>query len=151
MNETLDTELEFTTSRIFDAPRESVFKAWTDPELMRQWAAPHGFAITYQAGELRPDGVWRTCMRSPEGVDLWLGGSYVEIIPPQRLVFTHVWDEEGGQPAHETLVTVTFEEVGGRALLTLHQQGFRSRESRDGHEAGWNECLDILAELLANR
>lgn len=149
MKETLDTEIEFTTTRVFDAPREFVWKAWTDPELMRKWAAPRGFTITHQTGELRPGGVWRACMRSPEGVDLWLGGSYVEIMPPQRLVFTHVWDEDGGQPAHETLVSVTLEDVGGKTLLTLHQQDFKSRESRDGHEAGWDECLDILAKVLA--
>lgn len=148
MSATPDTlaEREFRTTRVFDTPRELVFKAWTDPDMLKQWAAPRGFTITHQTGELRPGGAWRCCMRTPEGADLWLGGSYREIVPPERLVFTHAWDEEDG---FETLVTATFTELDGKTLLTLHQQAFKSRESRDGHEAGWGECLDILAELLA--
>lgn len=148
MNEMLQARLEFTITRVFDAPRELVFRAWTDPEMMKQWAAPRGFTITHHTGEARPGGAWRCCMRTPEGADLWLGGSYREIVPPGRLVFTHGWDEENG---HETLVTVTFADFGGKTLLTLHQEAFKSPESRDGHEAGWGECLDILAELLAGR
>lgn len=139
-------ERELTLTRLFDAPRELVFKAWTDPELLRHWAAPRKFRITHQSGEVTPGGAWRCCMSSSEGAEFWLGGQYEEIIPPERLVFTHAWDEEAG---YTTLVTVTFEDVGGKTLLTLHQAPFKSRESRDGHEGGWSECFDILAELLA--
>lgn len=142
------SDREFVITRVFDAPRDLVFRAWTDPEIMKQWAAPRGYSIAHQSGEVRPGGAWRCCMRSPDGVDSWLGGSYREIVPPERLVFTHAWEEEG-KPRQETLVTVTFEDQGGKTLLTLHQEAFKSRASRDGHEAGWSECLDLLAELLA--
>jgi uncharacterized protein YndB with AHSA1/START domain len=88
-------------------------------------------------------------MRTPEGRDLGLGGEYREIVPLKRLVMTHAWDDEAGRPGHETLVTVTFEALGNRTKVTLVQTGFDSQESRDGHQGGWSEALDVLAEHLA--
>lgn len=136
-------------TRIVDAPREVAFKAWIDPDLMRQWSAPHGFTITHGEAEVRPDGVWRCCMHSSAGADLWLGGIYREVVPPKRLVFTHAWEDDVGTPGQETLVTVSFEDHDGKTLLSFRQEGFESRESRDGHEEGWKQCFDRLAEALA--
>ncbi len=143
------SDREFVITRIFDASRERVFNAWIDPEILKQWSAPRGFTITHGSGELRPGGAWRCCMHSPEGADLWLGGIYREIVLPERLVFTHAWDDKDRKPGKETLVTVSFADLRGKTSLTFHQQGFESRESRDGHQAGWNECFDRLAEILA--
>jgi uncharacterized protein YndB with AHSA1/START domain len=134
---------ELTLTRLIDAPRDLVFRAWTEPEHLMQWSAPHGFTVTHAEGELKPGGKWRSCMRSPDGQDLWLGGAYREIVPPERLVFTHAWD--GDEPDHETVVTVTLEDVGGKTRLTLHQAAFASMADRDGHEGGWSETLDRLA------
>ena len=86
----VDRELVIT--RVFDAPRALVFAAWTEPDRIVEWSAPHGFTIPHCEGELRVGGAWRCCMRSPEGADLWLGGVYREIVVPERLVFTHAWD-----------------------------------------------------------
>ncbi len=88
-------------------------------------------------------------MRSPEGELLHLAGVYREIVPPERLVFTHAWTDEDGKPGPETLVTVTLAEEGGKTVMTFRQTGFSSTESRDGHGGGWTECFDKLDELLA--
>ena len=140
-----DTEL--VINRTFDAPRDLVWKAWT--ERMDQWSAPRGFTIPVSEGDLRPGGAWRACMRTPDGKDLWLGGVYREIVEPERLVFTHAWNNESGQPGPETLVTVTFAERNGKTDMHFTQTGFTSDESREGHNGGWNESFDKLEEMLA--
>jgi uncharacterized protein YndB with AHSA1/START domain len=137
------------TERLIGAPRERVFEAWTSPEILRQWSAPRGFTVTEASGEVRLGGEWSCRMRSPEGLELQLGGVYGEIVPPERLSFTHAWCGKDENPAPETRVTVRFDPCDGRTLLRFRQEGFRSRESRDGHAAGWNECLDQLADWLA--
>ena len=139
--------LELVITRVFEAPRILVFKAWTERDHLMRWAAPHGFTITHGEGDVRPGGAWRSCMRSPEGVDHWVGGIYREITPHDRLVFTHKWEED---VAVETLVTVTLAEQDGKTTMTFRQTGFRSVESRDGHEGGWSEAFERLAELVAN-
>jgi uncharacterized protein YndB with AHSA1/START domain len=138
----------FVITRVFDAPRHLVFQAWTQKEHLEKWSAPRGFTIPYSEGDLRPGGRWRCCMRAPDGKELWLGGVYREIVEDELLVMTHAWEEDG-KSLHETVVTVRFEDQGGKTKLTAQQTGFDSIESRDGHEGGWNECLDILAEHLA--
>ncbi|HEU4879116.1 MAG TPA: SRPBCC domain-containing protein [Gemmatimonadaceae bacterium] len=138
---------ELVINRVFDAPRELVWKAWTDPEEMKQWSAPRGFTIPINEGELKPGGVWRSQMRKEDGTELNLGGVYHEIVEPERLVFTHAWMDESGKPGPETVVTVILTERGNKTEMTFRQTGFASVESRDGHEGGWNECFDKLAEL----
>ncbi|HWL38661.1 MAG TPA: SRPBCC domain-containing protein [Gemmatimonadaceae bacterium] len=140
---------ELVIERTFDAPRELVWKAWTDPEMLKQWSAPHGVAIPVSEGELRPGGKWRACMHTPEGKDLWLGGTYREIVPPERLVFTHAWDDPSGKPGHETLITVILTERAGKTEMDFRQTGFDSNESRDGHNDGWNQCFERLKRLVA--
>ena len=142
---------ELVITRVFDAPRDLVWKAWTEPERLKQWSAPNGFTIPVAEGELRPGGEWKSCMRKPDGTDLWLGGVYQEIDAPKRLVFTHAWLDQTGKPGPETLVTVTLTERAGKTEMSFRQSGFDSLESRDGHAGGWNECFDRLEELLAKR
>jgi uncharacterized protein YndB with AHSA1/START domain len=126
-----------------------VFRAWSDPEILKKWSAPRGFSIPVSMGEFRVGGSWRATMRSAEGRDYSLIGTYREIVPPERIVFTHAWIEEDGTPGLETIVTVTFEEADGGTRLTLVQTGFDSVASREGHQGGWGETLDRLGELLA--
>jgi uncharacterized protein YndB with AHSA1/START domain len=142
-------ERELLIVRTFDAPRALVWRAWTEPERMARWMSPAGFTIPFNEGELRPGGAWRAQMRSPEGEILHLAGVYREIVPPERLVFTHAWTDEDGTPGPETLVTVTLAEQGGKTVMTFRQTGFSSAASRDGHGGGWTECFDKLGELLA--
>ena len=87
------TERVLVIDRVFDAPRERVWKAWADPAQAKRWMGPHGFTATHLEGELRPGGAWRACLRrDADGEELWQGGVYREVVEPERLVFTFAWD-----------------------------------------------------------
>jgi uncharacterized protein YndB with AHSA1/START domain len=143
-----DAERELTIRRSFDAPRELVFRAWTEPQLLAHWSCPRGFTFSENRGELRVGGAFAARMRSPEGTEHRLREVYREILPPERLVFTHCWVDEHGTPGPETLVTVTLSERDGRTEMMFHQALFASVGARDGHEQGWTSCFERLAELL---
>jgi uncharacterized protein YndB with AHSA1/START domain len=108
--------------------------------------------------DVRSSSTYRACIRAaspfpgetPEGQDHWMQGVYREIVEPERLVFTFAWEDEDGQPKHETLVTVTFAEQDSKTRLTFHQAIFESIESRDSHRSGWSECSDHLEAYLMN-
>jgi uncharacterized protein YndB with AHSA1/START domain len=136
--------------RVFYAPRDLVFKAWTEPERMVRWFGPRGFTSNVLKAELRPGGAYRVHMRSPEGTDHWLQGVYHEIVAPERLVSTYAWANAEGKPTRpETLLTVTFEDDHEKTKLTLHQALFESVTARDLHNGGWSSSLERLAEYLA--
>jgi uncharacterized protein YndB with AHSA1/START domain len=142
-------ELALVMTRTFDAPRTLVFEAWTERQHLERWqGAPQGFTVTTEVADIRPGGAFRICMRSPEGVDHWLQGVYRDVVAPERLVFTHTWLDAERKPGTETLVTITFAERGRKTELTLRQSGFKSEESRAGHEGGWASTFDRLAEYL---
>ncbi len=135
-------------SRILRAPRERVFRAWTDPAQLVKWWGPKGFTVPAWAMDVRPGGAWRTTMRSPEGKDHIVSGVYREILPPSRLVFT--WGHETeGERGHETVVTIELFEVPGGTRLELSQEVFESVTSRAQHQHGWSSCLDSLEQALA--
>ena len=136
-------------TRILDAPPSLVFKVWTQPEHLARWWGPEGFTLPSCRMDVRPGGAYRFRMRSAEGTDHWLRGVYREIVEPVRLVFTWAWEDSEGEPGHETLVTVTFAEDGGKTRLTMRQAVFESMTARDAHQGGWASCLDRLAEYVA--
>ena len=140
---------ELVITRVFDAPPHLVFKAWTEPERLVRWWGPRGFSTPSCKMDVRPGGAFRLCMRSPEGTNHWLQGVYREIVEPERVAFTWAWEDEDGQPGHETLVTVNFVEQGGKTRLVVHQAVFESVTARDSHEEGWTSCMERLAEYLA--
>ena len=142
-------ERELNIRRTFNAPRELVFRAWTEPQLLAQWSCPRGYTFSENRGELRVGGTFSARMRSPEGTEHRLSGVYREIVPPERLVFTHCWVDEQGRPGPETLVTVTLAERDGRTEMTFHQALFASVEACVGHELGWTSYFERLVELLA--
>jgi uncharacterized protein YndB with AHSA1/START domain len=144
-------ERTLVITREFNAPPSLVFKAWTDPVHAARWGGPNGYTATHVTGDLRPGGRWRACLRRDEdGLELWQGGTYREVTPPERLVFTFAWDREDGSPGQEMLVTVTLAEERGRTRMTFRQEGFESVASRDGHQGGWTSAFDRLAEHLAS-
>ena len=145
---TESAERELVIMRVFDAPRRLVFKAWTEPEHLVRWWGPHGFTTPSCTTDVRSGGAWRFCMRSPEGTDHWQQGVYREIVEPERLVFTYAFEDATGKPGHETLVTVTFIEHGGKTKLTMHQAIFESVTVRDEHMRGWTETLARLVAYL---
>jgi uncharacterized protein YndB with AHSA1/START domain len=142
-------ERELVIERVFNAPRELVFQAWTDLEHIRKWFGPKHCPATHVTLDLRPGGRWRGCLRSTEtGANLWLGGVYREIVPPERLVFTFAWEEEG-ERGLETLVEIALAERDGKTHMTFRQTPFQSDTERDGHRGGWTSTFDRLDELLA--
>lgn len=141
--------LELVVTRTFDAPRELVFRLWTEPEHLARWWGPRGFETVECAMDVRPGGAWFRRIRSPEGALYTKRGVYREVVPPKRLVFTYVNEDAEGTPGPETLVIVTFEEHGGQTKLTLHQSGFETSADRDAHQGGWSSCLERFADYLA--
>jgi uncharacterized protein YndB with AHSA1/START domain len=107
------TDRELVITRLFDAPRELVFRAWTDPNYVREWWGPVNYPARLVQMDVRPGGAWRICLRSTEGKpELWQGGTFREIVAPERLSFTFAWEEEG-ERGLETLVTVHFADRTG--------------------------------------
>ena len=157
-----EQEQRVLITRIFDAPRESVWKAWTDCDRLMRWWGPKDFTTPLCKIDLRPGGDFQNCMRSPEGRDYCGKGTYREIVPLERIVCTDSFaDKEGnvvpatyyGMSADyplEMLVTVTFEEIEGKTKLTLqHTLGPVTASERDLCQQGWSESLDKLAGYLA--
>lgn len=139
--------------RIFDAPRALVWKAWTTPETVVLWLGPVEWPAVSVSQDLRVGGEWRACLRSPEtGQDLWQGGVYREIVPPERLVFTFKWDDshEDGPPV-DTLVTVEFAELPDRRTrMDFTHEGLKSEQSLAGHRHGWTSTFERLEAFLAD-
>ena len=143
---------EIVISRVFDAPRDVVFSAWTDPEQVAQWWGPDGFSTTTHEMDVRPGGVWRFIMHGPDGVDYKNRIVFREVTPRERLVYVH--DDDGEGASGEFVATVTFVDVGGKTELTMRSQ-FASKAERDrvveefGAIEGGKQTLARLAEHLA--
>ncbi|GAA0548253.1 uncharacterized protein YndB with AHSA1/START domain [Rhizomicrobium palustre] len=139
-------------SRVFDAPRQMVFDAFTDPAHLAHWWGPKGFTITTHRFEFRKGGVWRLTMHGPDGRDYENYVTFEEVTPPSRLVMHYGTAEEEQSPTHHD-TTITFEDLGGRTKLTLFMV-FPTAEQRDmvvrdyKAEEGGNQTLGRLAEFL---
>lgn len=139
-------------TRVFDAPRELVWKAWTDPKHLVQWFGPHGFTNPVCELDLRPGGVWRHVMRGPDGNDYPMFTIFREVVVPERLVFlSYVPDRENS--LFEILNIATFTGQGGKTKFTLEAQVLKSTPEAApmlaGMEAGWSQSLERLAALLS--
>jgi len=134
--------------RIFDAPRELVFKAWTDPKHLVRWLGPQGFTGTVIEMDVRPGGAYRFHMGSADGGEYWQQGVFREVQEPKRFVRTCVWaDADGNATGPDTLMTVIFEEYDGKTKLTF-QQVFETAAACEAHRVGTASALDRLAEYL---
>jgi uncharacterized protein YndB with AHSA1/START domain len=136
-------------TRVLDAPRTLVFRAWTNPEHMARWWGPRGFTTISSEMDVRIGGKWRRRIRRPDGVDYTAVGVYRDIVAPERLVFTYAWEDNPEHPRHETVVTVTFIERGEKTELILRQEVFETAEACESHRGGWSSCLERFAEYLA--
>jgi uncharacterized protein YndB with AHSA1/START domain len=146
---TAHPKLELVITRTFDAPRERVFKVWTDPRHVKNWWGPRDYPATHMEMDVRPGGAWRGCLVSKEtGEELWQGGVFREVEEPERIVFTFAWDAED-ERGLETLVTVTFAEQDGKTKMTFRHSPFQSVKERDGHQGGWTSTFDRLEEYVA--
>jgi uncharacterized protein YndB with AHSA1/START domain len=152
---------ELTITRVFDASRENVWKAWTAPEDLKKWWGPKYFTSPFSKIDLRVGGKYLSCMRGPDGKDYWSTGVYREIVPLERLVATDSFADEKGNvvPASqygmtgdfplELLVTVTFEKLGNKTKMILRHEGIPEGMMRELTETGWSESFDKLAEHIA--
>lgn len=143
------TEPELVIMRVFNASRDIVWKAWTDPKHAVRWWGPKHCPATHLEMDVRPGGVWRGQLREVEdGRIRSHRGVFREVSVPERLVFTFAWDEEG-ERGLETLVTITFADQDEKTLMTFRQIPFQSAEERDGHHGGWTSAFDRFDEQLA--
>ena len=160
-NAVSETE-RMVVTRVFDAPRELVWKAWTDPKYVMQWWGPKGFTAPFCEMDFRVGGKFLYCMRAPDGQEFWNGGEYHEIVLHEKIVFSMYFSDSKGnkvEPAqlgieHEAIegacdVTL-FEDLGdGRTKLT-HIGNEPMDSARDsGQLEGWNEQLDKVAAVVA--
>jgi uncharacterized protein YndB with AHSA1/START domain len=151
-NETLDRELVLT--RLIDAPREKLYRAWTDAKLLKQWFAPKPWTTPHAELDVRPGGASVVVMRSPDGNDIPCPGVYLEVVPNQRLVFTDAYTR-AWQPSQKPFMTVilTFEDEDGKTRYTARVRHWtvadREAHEKMGFHEGWGQCADQLAALAA--
>ncbi|HET7319429.1 MAG TPA: SRPBCC domain-containing protein [Nitrospirota bacterium] len=160
MSTAIKNKEELTIARIFDAPRELMWKAWTDPEHLKKWWGPKYFTAPYSMIDLRVGGRYLHAMRGPDGKDYWSTGIYREIVPLERFVCTDSFADDKGNvvPAShygmagdwplELRVKVTFEDLGGRTKMTLRHEGIPAGPMLEQCEIGWSESFDKLAEYI---
>jgi uncharacterized protein YndB with AHSA1/START domain len=158
---------DFVITRTFDAPRDLVWKAFTDPEHMKKWWGPKGFTVIQSKMDLHPGGSYHYGMKAPDGSAMWGKFVYREVVAPERMVFINSFsDEAGGITRHpmaptwplEMLSTFTFEEEpGGKTKLTIRWSPHNATEEErktfdaghDGMRQGWGGTLEVLTAYLA--
>lgn len=135
---------ELNLRRTFKAPRDRVFRAWTDPERLAKWWGPETRSCPFVEMDPRPGGRWRTCMRAEDGEEAWVQGEYKEVDPPKRLVFSWAWETDG-VPGHKTEVSIDFLDHGDETEMLFCHRGFDSAEAARLHNQGWESsfvCFD---------
>ena len=142
-------EREVIITRVFDAPRDVVFRACTDPKLIPQWWGPARYTTKVDKMDVRPSGTWRFIQTDSEGNEFGFNGTYGEIVPPERYSYTFEFEPMPGHILHDT---VTFEDEGGKTKMTIHSV-FQSVEDRDGMlnsgmESGLTESHDRFEQVL---
>jgi uncharacterized protein YndB with AHSA1/START domain len=147
-------EHELVLTRLIDAPREKVFRAWTEPELIKQWFAPHPWTTPSAATDVRPGGSSLIVMRSPEGKDFPNRGIYLEVVKNERLVLTDAYTS-AWIPSAKPFMTVilTFEDEGGKTRYTARVRHWTAEDKaaheKMGFHGGWGLCTDQLSALVA--
>ncbi len=151
---------ELVITRTFNAPRDIVWRYWTEPDYFKRWWGPKGFTTPNCDIDFRVGGKYLNCMRSPEGKDYWNTGVYKEIASQQKIVATDCFADEKGNIVPSTyygmskdfplemLLTVTFEDVQGKTKLTIRHTGIPAGKDYDDCREGWNQSLEKLADAL---
>jgi uncharacterized protein YndB with AHSA1/START domain len=147
---TTPTDREIHVERVFDAPRDRVFAAYTDPKLIPEWWGPNGTTTTVDRMDARTGGDWRFVIRNSDGTETGFRGTYREVSPPERIVQTFEWE---GMPGYVSVETATFEDLGDRTKV-VSTSLFHTTEERDGMlqsgmEGGMSQTYARLDALLA--
>lgn len=148
------TDRDLVLTRVIDAPPEKVFRAWTEPELLKQWFAPLPWTTPVAETDVRPGGASLIVMRSPDGTDFPNRGVYLEVVKNKKLVFTDAYTK-AWEPSEKPFMTVvlTFENLDGKtkykALVRHWSVASREEHEKMGFHVGWGQCTDQLATLVA--
>jgi len=149
-----ESDRELVLTRLIDAPREKLYRAWTEPELIKQWFAPLPWTTTAAEVDVRPGGSSLITMRSPDGTDFPCRGVYLEVVKNERLVFTDAYTQ-AWEPAEKPFMTaiLTFEPEAGQTRYTARVRHWtvadREAHEKMGFHQGWGQCADQLAGLVA--
>jgi uncharacterized protein YndB with AHSA1/START domain len=152
MTDTNDREL--VLERIIDAPPAQLFRAWTEPELLKQWFAPLPYTTPVAELDVRPGGASLIVMRGPDGTEMPNRGVYLEVVENETLVFTNAYTK-AWEPSDKPFMTVvlTFEDLGGKTKYTARVRHWtvadREMHENMGFHKGWGQCADQLAALVA--
>jgi uncharacterized protein YndB with AHSA1/START domain len=138
-----------TIKRFINAPPARVYKAWTDPEQIKQWWGPEGVQTRNFTADARVGGKYRWDLVNPEGEEMSAFGEYRELIAGKKVVFTWKWDDDEDWKTHTSLVTVELLDRDGGTEIRLTHQKLPSEASRDRHNEGWNSVLDRLEEFFS--
>ena len=150
----MSADRELVLTRLINAPREKVYRAWTDPELLKQWFAPKPYTTPIVEIDVRPGGSAYFVMRGPDGKDLPNRGVYLEVVPNEKLVSTDAY-VKAWEPSEKPFMTLilTFEDEGGKTRYTarVHHWTVADRETHEkmGFHGGWSLCTDQLEALVA--
>ena len=153
--EPLATDREIVITRVFDAPRELVWQAWTDPKQVVRWYGPHGFTLTIEIMDVRPGGVWKHVMHGPDGTHYPTESVFREVVEPERIVYGHSGRRENG-PGSNFISTWTFDHVeAGKTRVTIRMEfptaGERERVEKEfGAVEGGKQTLERLSNHLAD-
>lgn len=148
------TNRELVLTRLIDAPREKLYRAWTEPELIKQWFTPAPWTTPHAETDVRPGGSSLIVMRGPDGTEFPNRGVYLEVVPNERLVFTDAYTK-AWEPSEKPFFTciITFEEEGGKTRYTARARHWtvadREAHEKMGFHEGWGKCADQLAALVA--
>ena len=140
------TSLEI--KRVIRAPRDRVYKAWTDPAQLREWWGPESVRTTNLIGDVRVGGKYRWELVTSEGEEMVVFGEYRELVPGKKIVFTWKWDDDEAWEARNSIVTVEFSDSDGGTEVRLVHEQLPSEESRDRHNEGWNSVLDRMEKFV---
>jgi uncharacterized protein YndB with AHSA1/START domain len=145
-------DVDVTVARVFDAPRDLVFKAWTDPKQLAQWWGPAGYTTSRCEVDSRPGGHMQIQMHAPDGTIYQWESTFRDIDPPKRILFDSAVADRNGNLLFKGIHTVTFEENNGKTRLTVHSLANAvtpaGAEALKGMPDGWSDCLGRLAEVL---
>jgi uncharacterized protein YndB with AHSA1/START domain len=137
----VSTKPSLTLKRRMNAPPAKVYEAWTDAKKISHWFGPENAEVSHAMADVRVGGRFRIVFRGPDGEEHDVGGSYREVVPNEKLVFTWAWRTT---PERESLVTIALRRDGEGTLLTLMHEQFADEAARDRHARGWNGTLDKL-------
>lgn len=147
-------------THVFDAPVEAVFQAWTDPDQLKHWYAPDGCSIEFKTIQVVAGGRFHSCIHDPVHGQCWVKGTYLEVTPNHKLVFTMIISDQDGNsvssvaagkspdwPEHQT-TTVTFDTVGTQTKVSIYQTVSEEEAKKTGAYQGWVKMLDRLSSML---